>query len=58
MRRKLALERREKRVCECGGDLDFLHVGGDFLPRTRCRRCGALHIGLEGTKKEEKCTTQ
>lgn len=46
----ITLERRSKRVCECGGELEFVGVGYDFKPRTRCMKCGKEHTGVTGTK--------
>lgn len=43
---------RNKRVCECGGNLEFMGVDYDFRPRTRCLKCGKEHVGITGTKKE------
>lgn len=40
-----------KRLCECGGELELLGIDYDFKPHTRCMKCGKEHIGIEGTKK-------
>lgn len=51
-RRNITLDRdRNKRVCECGGDLKFLGVDYSFKPHTFCLKCGKEHIGIEGTKE-------
>ena len=41
---------RNKRICECGGELEFLGVDYDFRTHVRCLTCGQEHIGVEGTK--------
>ena len=52
-RRNITLDRRSrKRVCECDGELEFMGVGYDFKPRTRCLKCGKEHAGIAGTKEE------
>ena len=43
---------RNKRVCECGGELEFLGVDYGFRPHVRCLKCGKEHIGIEGTKRK------
>ena len=51
-KRDLCIDRnRNKRVCECGGNLEFMGVDYDFRPHTRCLKCGKEHIGITGTKK-------
>ena len=40
-----------KRVCECGGELEFLGVDYDFRTHVRCIAWGQEHIGVEGTKR-------
>ena len=51
-RRDFTLDRsRNKRVCECGGDLRFLGVDYSFRPHASCPNCGKEHVGFEGTKE-------
>lgn len=51
-KREFTLDRgRNKRVCECGGELKFLGIDYDLKPHTRCMKCGKENIGIEGTKK-------
>ena len=51
-KREFTLDRgRNKRVCECGGELKFLGIGYDFKPHTRCMKCGKNHVGIAGTKE-------
>lgn len=51
-KRDLTLDRsRNKRVCECGGNLKFMGVDYNFMPHTRCLKCGKECIGTAGTKK-------
>lgn len=53
-RRNITLERRSSnRVCECGGNLEFMGVGYDFKTYTRCLECGKEHAGIAGTKVVE-----
>ena len=50
-KRDFTLDRgRNKRVCECGGELKFMGVGYDLKPYRRCLKCGKEHAGVTGTK--------
>ena len=51
-KRDFTLDRgRNKRVCECGGELKLFGVDYSFRPHTRCLKCGKEHIGIDGTKE-------
>ena len=52
-KRDFTLDRgRNKRVCECGGELKFMGVDYSFRPHTRCIKCGKENVGISGTRKE------
>ena len=54
-KQKITLDRdNSKRVCECGGELEFMGVGYDFRIYTRCLKCGKEHVGIARTKKVEQ----